>query len=77
MDQHQIAWRQDFELEPGGWASTIDSKQGAGFYSSYWGPLPYVIGRTPAERYTLLQFSDSAHVSANRGLPTIFAAQSK
>jgi hypothetical protein len=28
---------------------------GAGFYSSLWGPLPFSIGASPAERYLILE----------------------
>jgi len=50
-----IASWEEFELDPGGWASTVDSQLGAGFYSSYWGPLPFVIGRARSELYSILQ----------------------
>lgn len=53
-----IATKQDFELNPEGWASTIDPWHRAGFYSSYWGPLPYYVGRPPAERYTIVQLAN-------------------
>jgi 4-amino-4-deoxy-L-arabinose transferase-like glycosyltransferase len=36
--------------------ATVQGKLGAGFYSSDWGPLPFAIGRVPAERYILLRF---------------------
>jgi hypothetical protein len=41
----------DLPLKSG--ASTISSQLGAGFYSSYWGPLPFAFGRVPMERYEL------------------------
>jgi hypothetical protein len=35
---------------------TIQSAQrGAGFYSSLWGPLPYIVGPPPVEEYDLYQ----------------------
>jgi hypothetical protein len=34
-------------------ASTISSQLGAGFYSSYWGPLPFAFGPVPMERYEI------------------------
>jgi hypothetical protein len=36
-------------------ASTISWQLGAGFYSSYWGPLPFTFGRVPPEQYFLLR----------------------
>ena len=38
-------------------AATISWRLGAGFYSSYWGPLPFTFGRVPPERYFLLKAS--------------------
>jgi hypothetical protein len=35
-------------------ATTISWRVGAGFYSSYWGPLPFTFGPVPPERYVLL-----------------------
>jgi 4-amino-4-deoxy-L-arabinose transferase-like glycosyltransferase len=52
-----VGSQEEFDLHPGGWASTIDASLGAGFYSSYWGPLPYFIGPAPAEHYTILQLA--------------------
>lgn len=37
------------------WATTISWRRGAGFYSSYWGPLPFTFGPVPPERYSLLR----------------------
>jgi hypothetical protein len=37
------------------WASTICAGLGAGFYSSYWGPLPYAFGSIPPEEYALIR----------------------
>jgi 4-amino-4-deoxy-L-arabinose transferase-like glycosyltransferase len=36
--------------------ATMKGNLGAGFYSSDWGPLPFAIGRVPAERYVLIRF---------------------
>jgi hypothetical protein len=33
--------------------TTMSSALGAGFYSSYWGPLPFAFGKVPAEIYQL------------------------
>jgi 4-amino-4-deoxy-L-arabinose transferase-like glycosyltransferase len=39
----------------GSMASTISWQRGAGFYSSYFGPLPFTFGRVPPERYSLMR----------------------
>jgi len=57
ISPQMISSREDIALNPGGWASTIDARIGAGFYSSYWGPLPYVIGSPAIEHYSLLQLA--------------------
>lgn len=36
-------------------ATTISHQLGAGFYSSYWGPLPYAVGPVQPERYSIVQ----------------------
>ena len=41
-------------------ATTISSELGAGFYSSYWGPLPHAIGPVPAERYSIFRLQNVA-----------------
>jgi 4-amino-4-deoxy-L-arabinose transferase-like glycosyltransferase len=55
-----IASSEEIELQPARFASTIDGKHRAGFYSAYWGPLPFVIVRPPAERYQILQIGSPA-----------------
>lgn len=35
------------------WVSTMSPQAGAGFYTSLWGPLPYVFGATPPEIYVV------------------------
>jgi len=55
ISPQMTGWREDFDLDPRRWASTIDSDLGAGFYSSYWGPLPFVIGPARSEHYSVLQ----------------------
>lgn len=44
-----------FDLANPSLATTISWQLGAGFYSSYWGPLPFTFGPVPSERYTLLK----------------------
>ncbi len=43
------------ELANSSLATTISWQLGAGFYSSYWGPLPFTFGSVPPERYVLLR----------------------
>jgi hypothetical protein len=33
--------------------TTMHPAVGAGFYSGTWGPLPFVIGRVPREKYEI------------------------
>ena len=39
------------EFPAGRFATTLSKERGAGFYASLWGPLPFVFGPVPAERY--------------------------
>jgi hypothetical protein len=43
------------EFANASWATTISWQRGAGFYSSYWGPLPFTFGPAPPEHYFLLR----------------------
>ena len=45
------------ELPNSSWAATLSWQLGAGFYSSYWGPLPFAFGPAPAEHYVLVKAS--------------------
>jgi hypothetical protein len=38
-------------------AAVPSGQLGAGFYSSYWGPLPFAFGPAPPERYFLMRAS--------------------
>jgi hypothetical protein len=38
-------------------AAVLSGQLGAGFYSSYWGPLPFAFGPAPPERYILKRAS--------------------
>jgi hypothetical protein len=35
------------------WAATMNSDVGAGFYAAEWGPLPYAVGLSPPDRFTV------------------------
>jgi hypothetical protein len=51
----RIASQEEFALPLEGWASTTDPHRGAGFYSSYWGPLPFILGPPRIENYSLIK----------------------
>ena len=46
---------EQIDLPAGCWGSTICPEMGACFYSSVWGPLPFVFGPVPREQYLILQ----------------------
>lgn len=50
-----IASQENVELPLRSRATTISPELGAGFYSSFWGPLPYAIGPVPSERYSIIR----------------------
>ena len=52
-----IASSQSITLPVRSGASTICRNLGAGFYSSYWGPLPYAFGPIPPERYIIVRLA--------------------
>jgi hypothetical protein len=39
----------DFDVPT--WVTAMNQDAGAGFYFSGWGPLPFVFGKVPAQRY--------------------------
>jgi hypothetical protein len=49
--QFRFVGQQNLELLQGELATTMSSGLDAGFYSSYWGPLPFAFGRVPPEVY--------------------------
>ena len=40
---HDVPWSS--------WISTMDGTLGAGYYSDGWGPLPFVLGQVPPDKY--------------------------
>jgi hypothetical protein len=54
-----VAAQESLEFPLNDWITTISWQLGAGFYSSYWGPIPFAIGRVPPESYTILHIRDS------------------
>jgi hypothetical protein len=59
INPEYVASQVEIEVPLHSWAGTIASELGAGFYSSYWGPLPYAIGPVAPERYWILQIAPS------------------
>jgi 4-amino-4-deoxy-L-arabinose transferase-like glycosyltransferase len=56
FNPNQIVAAQDgFELPLNNWVTTTSTQLGAGFYSSYWGPLPFAAGPVPPEGYVILR----------------------
>ncbi len=41
-------------------ATTMNSEVGAGFYSSKWGPVPWLVGSVPPERYLIFRIKQIA-----------------
>jgi 4-amino-4-deoxy-L-arabinose transferase-like glycosyltransferase len=54
-----VAARYSFDLPLNNWVTTVSWQLGAGFYASYWGPIPFAVGRVPRESYTIFRISDS------------------
>jgi len=45
---------QSFELPVCRWLTTMRTERGAGFHADLWGPLPFVFGQVPDERYQVI-----------------------
>lgn len=45
---------ESFEIPICSWLTTMNAECGAGFYSDLWGPMPFVFGPTPPERYEVI-----------------------
>jgi hypothetical protein len=45
---------QSFELPVFRWLTTMRTERGAGFHADLWGPLPFVFGPVPNERYQVI-----------------------
>jgi hypothetical protein len=50
----RIAASEGFDIDTGAWISTMSRETGAGFYSAGFGPLPFVLGKAPPERYQIV-----------------------
>lgn len=48
---HVATTDESFEIPVCSWLTTMRAECGAGFYADLWGPLPFVFGPVPAERY--------------------------
>jgi hypothetical protein len=51
---------------PMGMLATMSTEQRAGMYASVWGPLPFVAGRTPPERYVTLEVTQDFQLGDER-----------
>ncbi len=51
--QFDFIEQEDLKLLPGNLVTTMNWGMGAGFYSSYWGPLPFAFGNVPPEEYQI------------------------
>jgi hypothetical protein len=50
---------EDKELNSCRWLGTMQQSLGAGFYSDVWGPLPFVFGSVPPEKYMVFSVGPS------------------
>jgi hypothetical protein len=55
--EYSLVPHEQMELLKGQFVTTMDEGLGAGFYSSNWGPLPFVYGPVPPERYEIFRVS--------------------
>jgi len=44
-------------VAPTSWLTTMNPKLGAGFYSDVFGPLPFVIGSVPTEKFMVFEIT--------------------
>ncbi len=57
--EDDVVTLETFRLPVAAWVSTMSPELGAGFYTSLWGPLPYVFGATPPEVYVVQKLNKS------------------
>ena len=57
------------ELPNSSGAAVLSWQLGAGFYSSYWGPLPFALGPATPERYILMRASAVREPGNSRHFP--------
>lgn len=43
------------EVPASGWVTAMQPEKGAGFWAAVWGPIPFVLGEVPPERYEILE----------------------
>ena len=55
VPESAVTLASQFELPPFPGIATVQPAVGAGFYSDSWGPLPFVVGRVPPERYFIFE----------------------
>ena len=51
---------QSFDLPVCRWITTMRTECGAGFHADIWGPLPFVFGQVPPERYQVIVSGSSS-----------------
>jgi 4-amino-4-deoxy-L-arabinose transferase-like glycosyltransferase len=61
--QEYMAKLRDLEVPTCRWLSTLQVQAGAGFYSSIWGPMPFVFGPVPPEKYGIWRLRLSGDAS--------------
>jgi 4-amino-4-deoxy-L-arabinose transferase-like glycosyltransferase len=54
-----VAGRDTFEVPLNDWVTTVSWQLGAGFYASYWGPIPFAVGRVPRESYMIFRIRET------------------
>lgn len=55
-----VASRKIFDVPLNTGATTISWEVGAGFYNTFWGPLPFAIGPVPPQRYMIVKLGASS-----------------
>jgi hypothetical protein len=51
LPEDMVSLSEFLQFDSGRNLATMDSELGAGFYSSMWGPLPFVVGKVTSEKY--------------------------
>jgi 4-amino-4-deoxy-L-arabinose transferase-like glycosyltransferase len=59
------------------WLTTWDSRAGAGFYGSFFGPMPFVFCPAPTELYGVWRFKTDSQSVGEVFLPTSYARRKK
>ena len=54
LPEEWAVFREAFEVGSRSWLSTMNPAVGAGFYADAFGPLPFAIGKVPAEGFSVV-----------------------